>query len=202
MKGTLFIISAPSGTGKTTILKEIIGHIPRISFSVSHTTRQPRRGERDGVDYFFVDKESFTEMQERDDFLEWAEVHGNFYGTGKQSVTDQLNQGRDIVLDIDVQGAEQLRRSSIEAVFIFITPPSWQELEKRLTERGTDDKTTIALRLKNARKEMKDAGLYEYVIINDTVSEAADVLRAIILEKRCRNKRAPDGTPLNLPDLS
>ncbi len=202
MKGNLFIISAPSGTGKTTILKEIIGHIPRISFSVSHTTRPAREGEKDKVDYFFVSKESFIESRDHNDFLEWAEVHGNFYGTSKQTVMEQLEQGNDIVLDIDVQGARQLRSSSLEAIFIFITPPSWQELKKRLTGRGTDDQTTIDLRLKNARLEMKDAELYDYVIINDDISTAVDVLRAIIIEKRCKNRRAPNGTPLTLADLT
>lgn len=202
MKGTLFVISAPSGTGKTTILKEIVGSIQRISFSVSHTTRPSRKGEENGIDYFFVSKESFLELRDHNDFLEWAEVHGNFYGTSRKSVMEQLDRGNDIILDIDVQGARQLRNTALEAVFIFITPPSWQELEKRLAGRGTDKPETIDLRLKNARLEMQDIALYDYVIINDVVSEAVAILRAIITEKRTKKGRAPDGSPLILPDLS
>lgn len=201
MRGTLFIISAPSGTGKTTILKEIIATVPRVSFSVSYTTRPARDGEKNEIDYYFVSKEVFSEIRERNDFLEWAEVHGNFYGTRRQTVLEQLEQGNDIILDIDVQGAGQLRNAGLEAVFIFVVPPSRQELEKRLRERGTDNKATIDLRLKNARMEMEAAALYDYLIINDEVPKAVEILKAIIIEKRAMNRRAADGSPLVLPDM-
>jgi guanylate kinase len=201
VRGTLFIISAPSGTGKTTILKEIIATVPRVSFSVSYTTRPARDGEKNEIDYYFVSKEVFSEIRERNDFLEWAEVHGNFYGTRRQTVLEQLEQGNDIILDIDVQGAGQLRNAGLEAVFIFVVPPSRQELEKRLRERGTDNKATIDLRLKNARMEMEAAALYDYLIINDEVPKAVEILKAIIIEKRAMNRRAADGSPLVLPDM-
>ncbi len=198
-KGSLFVISAPSGTGKTTILKKIMAEVERLSFSVSHTTRQPRKDERDGVDYHFIDKSAFVGMQEQGDFLEWAEVHGNFYGTSQAEVEKQLAAGIDVILDIDVQGAQQVRDIAVDAVTVFIAPPSWEEQKKRLSSRGSDSAETIELRLINGRREMEDARLYQYLIINDTVDETADILRAIILARRSATRRSADGLALQIP---
>ena len=198
-KGNLFIISAPSGTGKTTILKKIIAAMERIAFSVSHTTRPPRAGEQEGVDYFFIDKESFAAMQQGDFFLEWAEVHGNLYGTSSGSVQEVMRQGVDIVLDIDVQGARQVREKlGDEGVFIFILPPSLQVLEQRLLYRATETESGIATRLANAKEEMKSIDGYDYIIINDTVDQAFEVLKAIIIAERSKHRRSLSGESLNL----
>lgn len=200
MRGNLIIISAPSGTGKTTILKRLFAQVKGVTFSVSHTTRSPRTGEKEGVDYYFVDQETFKQMRAANEFLEWAEVHDNFYGTSRREVDRHLVQGLDVFLDIDVQGARQVREAAGGECFsIFIIPPSWEEQERRLTGRGTDSPETIRLRLQNARKEMQDAGLYDYLIVNDTVEQAVDTLRAIIIAQRCRTRRNTDGLPLILP---
>ncbi|MFH7326358.1 guanylate kinase [Desulfurivibrio sp. C05AmB] len=196
-QGCLFVVSAPSGAGKTTLLKRILAATPRIGFSVSHTTRQPRRGERDGVDYHFVDRADFLRRREHGDFLEWAEVHGNFYGTSRQAVNRVLEQGGDVVLDIDVQGARQLKGlADIDPVFLFIAPPSAHVLEQRLRGRNTDDPQVIALRLENARREMVEAEWYDYLVVNDVLAQAEALLKAIISAERCRRRRLPDGTPL------
>lgn len=196
--GHLFIISAPSGAGKTTILKPILARIPSIAFSVSHTTRRPRPGEINGQDYFFVEVEQFGVMQRGGDFLEWAEVHGNFYGTSQGAVMAQLARGQDVILDIDVQGACQLRgRPGLDATFIFIAPPSLAELERRLTGRQTETAEALALRLQNASQELQAANLYDYIIVNDDLEQARAMLTAIILEKRAASRRGYDGKPIS-----
>ena len=196
--GHLFVISAPSGAGKTTILKPVLARIPAIGFSVSHTTRQPRPGEIDGKDYFFVDVDRFLVMRQDGDFLEWAEVHGNFYGTSQRAVMTQLERDRDVILDVDVQGARQLQaRKELDATFIFITPPSLAELERRLTGRQTETAETIALRLQNARQELQAAHLYDYIIVNDDLEQAKAMLTAVILEKRAAARRGYDGKPFS-----
>lgn len=195
--GCLFVVSAPSGAGKTTLLKRILAATARLGFSISHTTRPPRAGEREGVDYHFIDQDSFTEMRRRGDFLEAAEVHGNFYGTSRTAIEAALKQGDDIFLDIDVQGARQIRDlKEISTVFLFIAPPSPAVLEQRLRGRGTDDEDTIARRLDNARREMEEAAWYDYLVINDQLPAAEELLRAIIIAERCRRRRWPDGTAL------
>ncbi|MCK5227239.1 MAG: guanylate kinase, partial [Desulfobulbaceae bacterium] len=195
-RGSLFIISAPSGTGKSTIMKETMALVSGISFSVSHTTRKSRQGEVDGVDYTFVDRDTFCMMRDKGAFLEHAEVHGNFYGTSKETIEKFLDQGQDIILDIDVQGARQIRESAgVSASFIFIVPPSWEELQRRLTDRGTDSAETIALRLGNAQREMASVDQFDYVIVNDEVARAADTLRAIIIAKRSASRRLATGEP-------
>jgi guanylate kinase len=199
MKGNLIIISAPSGTGKTTILKKIMPRLQGLTFSVSHTTRSPRLGEEQGKDYQFVSKDAFLALRDQGGFLEWAKVHDNYYGTSKKEVTDRLNQGIDVFLDIDIQGARQVRKAAPDAISIFICPPSWQEQEKRLTGRGTDSPETIALRLKNAKAEMADVDNYDYVVINDDLDSAARMLEAIILAMRAKNRRHLSGAPLCLP---
>ncbi len=201
-KGQLFVISAPSGAGKTTVLKVVLATLPAIGFSVSHTTRPPRPGELEGRDYFFVSPDEFIRRRQQGDFLEWAEVHGNLYGTSRQAVTDRLAQGQDCVLDIDVQGARQLREHrDLNPVFVFIAPPSLAELERRLIGRQTESAATLALRLANARTELAALGLYDYVIVNDEVSQAQALLAALILERRARGRRGYDGRPLALEAL-
>ena len=201
-KGQLFVVSAPSGAGKTTVLKVVLATLPAIGFSVSHTTRPPRPGELEGRDYFFVSPDEFIRRRQQGDFLEWAEVHGNLYGTSRQAVTDRLAQGQDCVLDIDVQGARQLREHrDLNPVFVFIAPPSLAELERRLVGRQTESAATLALRLANARTELAALGLYDYVIVNDEVSQAQALLAALILERRARGRRGYDGRPLALEAL-
>ena len=200
--GHLFVISAPSGAGKTTILKTVLNRLPAVGFSVSHTTRRPRPGEIEGQDYFFVEVEQFQRLRQEGDFLEWAEVHGNFYGTSGRAVTSQLERGQDIILDIDVQGARQLKaRPELDATFIFIAPPSLAELERRLSGRRTDTAETIALRLGNAKMELQATNDYDYVIINDDLEEAKAMLTAIILEKRAAARRGYDGQALDLSGI-
>ena len=199
MNGRLFVISAPSGTGKTTLLRQVMAGIAGLAFSVSHTTRPPRDGEQAGIDYHFVSRQDFLDMRDRGSFLEWAFVHDNFYGTSLQEVHGRLGQGLDVILDIDVQGAAVVRRSTaLEASHIFIIPPGLQELERRLRGRGTESEEKLRTRLQNARKEMEAAREYQYLIVNDVLDEAAEVLRAIILAERAKAHRLPDGNPITL----
>jgi guanylate kinase len=196
--GKLFVISAPSGAGKTTMLKQVMSNLPGLVFSISHTTREPRQGEQDGVDYHFVSQSQFLDMIDRELFLEYAEVHDNFYGTSKDAIEMQLDDGLDVVLDIDVQGAAILRKKGQpEAIHIFISPPNLNELERRLRGRGTESEETIKLRLKNAAAEIKAAAEYEYLIINEKVDEAARLLASIILAERARAHRMPSGKKIS-----
>ncbi|EKD34486.1 MAG: hypothetical protein ACD_75C02318G0002 [uncultured bacterium] len=195
--GRLFVISAPSGAGKTTLLSRVMARIPGLVFSVSHTTRMPRPGERDGIDYHFIPQDEFLAMIDRGHFVEHAEVHGNLYGTSREAVKKQLEQGVDVILDIDVQGAAILRSSGqLDAAYIFIAPPSMTELEKRLRGRGTEIEERIQLRLHNARQELQAASQYEYLIINEDLADAAELLAAIILAERARAHRLPSGKPI------
>ena len=197
--GNLFIISAPSGTGKTTILKKIVAAMDNVAFSVSHTTRAPRPVEQDGIDYFFIDKDNFARMQQLGLFLEWAEVHGNLYGTSSYAIQEATEQGRDLLLDIDVQGARQVKKKlGHTGVFVFIAPPSLEELARRLAGRSTESEDVITTRLNNAREEMKSLNQYDYVIVNNTVTEAVEVLKSIIIAERSRKRRSLSGVPLKL----
>ena len=189
LKGLLIVISAPSGTGKTTLTHMLLKEFPDMEFSVSYTTRKPRPGEVNGKDYFFVDRETFEKMVEEGDFLEWAEVYGNLYGTSKSQVLKALNEGKDILLDIDTQGALQVKKNFPEAVLIFILPPSFKELERRLRSRGTDDEETIEKRLRIARKEVERAPLYDYIVVNDVLENAYEKLRSIVIAEKCKTER-------------
>ena len=189
LKGLLIVISAPSGTGKTTLTHMLLKEFPDMEFSVSYTTRKPRPGEVNGKDYFFVDRETFERMIEEGDFLEWAEVYGNLYGTSKSQVLKALNEGKDILLDIDTQGALQVKKNFPEAVLIFILPPSFKELERRLRSRGTDDEETIERRLKIARVEVERAPLYDYIVVNDRLEKAYEKLKSIVIAEKCRTER-------------
>lgn len=196
-RGSLFIVSAPSGAGKTTILQRLLAELPALRFSVSHTTRSPRSGERQGRDYHFVSRQQFEAMREGNIFLEWAEVHGNLYGTSRSAVEETLAEGVDVILDIDVQGARQVA-AKIESVSIFIAPPSREELRRRLALRGTDTEQTIDLRLENAGKEMEAATAYRHVVVNDSLEEAVDMCRAVVLATRSAGRRRYDASAIDL----
>jgi guanylate kinase len=183
-RGTLYTVSAPSGAGKTSLVKALIESTEAICVSVSHTTRTIRPGETDGVNYHFVDKDSFRQMMEQGAFLESAEVFGNFYGTSQQWVEDTLNSGQDVILEIDWQGAQQVRRLLPDTVGIFILPPSRQELHKRLTGRGQDDSAVIDARMQEAISEMTHYVEAQYVVINDDFDQALADFRGIILAQR------------------
>ncbi len=188
-KGLLIVISAPSGTGKTTLCHMLLKEFPNIKFSVSFTTRKPRPGEVNGKDYWFVTREEFLQKVKEGDFLEWAEVYGNLYGTSKSQVLKALNEGKDILLDIDTQGALQVKENFSDAVLIFILPPSLKELERRLRKRGTDPEEVIEKRLKVAREEIKRAKFYDYIVVNDILEVAYSKLKSIITAEKSRAKR-------------
>ena len=184
MSGHLFIVSAPSGAGKTTLVRLLLEKDPGIRVSISSTTRPPRTGENDGREYHFVDVQYFLEMVSRGDFLEWAEVHGNYYGTSRRWIEAEMTAGRDVLLEIDWQGAQQVRKAFPSAIGIFILPPSLEELKSRLSGRGTDSAETIARRIAAARDEMRHVDEFDYVIINDDLQQALDNLRSIVSASR------------------
>jgi guanylate kinase len=165
--------------GKGTLIKEMMRRYPRLKLSVSATTRKPRPGERNGVDYHFMDRETFREMIEQGRFLEWAVVHGSYYGTPEREVREMLDRGLDVVLEIDVQGARQVKNKVPEAVTVFILPPSLEVLEKRLRERGTEDERDLKRRLENAVKEKEERGFFDYEVVNDELSRAVQEVCAI-----------------------
>lgn len=185
-KGLLFIISAPSGAGKTSLFKKVIKKIENIKASVSHTTRSSRPNERDGVDYHFIKQEEFQDKIKRGEFIEWAEVHGNLYGTSVENLKIIQDSGLDLILVIDIQGAEKIRKAYKNAICIFILPPSVEILEDRLKERGSDSEEEIQRRLNRAKEEILYYKDYDYVIINADIDKATDELRSIIIAERCR----------------
>lgn len=187
--GILFVISAPSGAGKTTLCKEIIDIFPELRHSVSYTTRPPRTGEVDGKDYYFVSVEEFRRMVSAGEFAEWAEVHGNCYGTSLKVLEESRSAGIDLILDIDCQGAAQLKRNYSGGVFIFILPPDYTELRRRLSSRNLDPPEVVERRLRNAEGEVRESLWYDYAIINDLFSVAAEELKSVILAERCRTSR-------------
>ena len=187
-KGLIFVVSAPSGAGKTTLCKKVVELLPDIRHSISYTTRPPRVNEIDGVDYHFVSEEIFVKMVERDEFVEWAIVHGNRYGTAEKSLKRYEAEGIDIILDIDVQGAGQIRQKLKRGVYIFVLPPDPEELEKRLRGRGTDGDEVIKARLLNAREEIGRIVNYDYIIVNDLFEDAVESLKSIIAAERCRRE--------------
>ncbi len=185
-KGNLIVISAPSGSGKTSLANRALEEIPKLKFSVSHTTRKPRPGERDQVEYFFVSEKEFEEMIGKDTFLEHARVYGNYYGTSRAFVDEQLSVGYDVLLDLDVQGAAQVKKSYPEAVLVFVFPPSLEVLKTRLKNRGLDDPSIIDERLRIAKKEIRYYTDYQYVIINRKIEESLVELKSIIQVSGCR----------------
>jgi len=185
-KGKTFIICGPSGVGKGTVVSRLMEADPTLYFSVSATTRAPRAGEADGVHYHFLTRERFQEWIDAGDFLEHAQFVGNFYGTPRRYVDEAMDQGRDVLLDIEIQGAEQIHQKRPEAVRIYIAPPNWEELERRLTGRGTEDGEKIRSRLARGREEFAAARDFDYLVINDTVDHAVAEIRAIMTAEHCR----------------
>ena len=191
--GLCLVISAPSGAGKSTLVERLRAEFPHFAYSISCTTRAPRGEEKNGVDYHFLTREEFLTRRDAGYFAEWAEVHGNLYGTPKGPVEEHLQSGRDVLFDIDVQGALQVKSVFPQGLFVFIQPPSRQELERRLRGRGTDSDEAIAKRLGNALGELKQSGKFDYLIVNDDLDAAADELRALDVAGRTR--------PVNRPGL-
>jgi len=187
--GTLFVVSSPSGGGKGTIIRHVLEVVPNLSYSVSYTTRAPRLSEVNGREYFFVSRETFEEMTAAGEFLEWACVHGNLYGTAKSQIVEETRAGADIILEVDVQGAASVRQLLMDSVSIFILPPSYEVLRTRLIARGTDGPEELELRLHNAPEELKQYSSFDYVIINDEVNRAAGQLASIIYAERARCMR-------------
>lgn len=187
-KSLLFIVSAPSGAGKTSLCREVLSLLPDLHFSVSHTTRPPRQHERDGIDYYFVSPEEFKRMIESGQFVEWAEIYGNLYGTSRTSVEALKAKGVDIIFDIDHRGAKQIKTIYRDSITIFILPPSSQELEERLKQRGTDDASVITRRLTKAKEEMEQSSWYHYQIVNDDLTRAVEQLKEIITTERVKRK--------------
>ena len=186
MIGNLFIVAAPSGAGKTTLVRHLLENDKQIGVSISHTTRRPRPGEENGREYHFVDVPSFLERIGQGEFLEWAEVHGNYYGTSKRWIEDEMLAERDVLLEIDWQGAQQVRKVFPQAIGIFVLPPSMAILQDRLSGRGTDSEDVIARRIAAARDEMRHVDEFDYVIINDTLQQAVGDLQAIVRAARLR----------------
>lgn len=191
-KGFLMIVSGPAGTGKGTVCKELLNRNDNIKFSVSATTRKPRVGEEEGVNYHFIDEAKFKDMIHEKEFLEHAFVHTNYYGTPKQYVLDQIAKGEIVLLEIDVQGALQIKENYSEAVFIFLLPPTMEELKNRIVKRGTESEEDINRRFENAFKELDFVGEYDYFVINNEIDQAVDQIESIISAEQLRVKRHSD----------
>jgi guanylate kinase len=188
-EGVIFILSAPSGAGKTTMINRLTAVFPDIKLAVSYTTRGRRKGEVAGRDYHFVSEKKFAGMQARREFAEWAKVHGALYGTPRAALDRRIRRGRDVLLDIDVQGAKKIKQRYPQAVSIFLLPPSWRELEKRLALRGTDRRESIRKRLENARREIREIMRYDYFVVNREIREALEALKSIVIAERLRISR-------------
>ena len=188
-RGILFVVSSPSGGGKGTLIQRVLQQVPNLGYSVSFTTRAPRSGEVDGREYFFISTEQFEAMVAAGDFLEWATVHGKLYGTAREQVVREVSEGRDIILELDVQGAASVRDLMTDSVSIFILPPSFAILKQRLEARGTDSAAELDLRLRNAPVELKDYSAFQYVILNDELDRAVNQMSAIVHAERARLSR-------------
>ena len=185
--GMLFVLSAPSGAGKLTVLNKVRNQEPNLITTISATTRAPRNGEKHAVDYYFIDENEFTSYIKDDAFVEWANVHGNYYGTLKSELERCRRNGNDVLLEVDVQGMRSIKAQYPEMVSIFLMPPSLEELARRLRQRGTDTEETIALRLRNAEEEMSARDEFDYVVVNDKLDDAVDNLRSILAKERARS---------------
>ncbi|MBM4277915.1 MAG: guanylate kinase [Deltaproteobacteria bacterium] len=187
-RGLIFIISAPSGTGKTTLVRRVMEELPCLRFSVSYTTRPPRANEQEGVDYHFIPPDVFMEMIEKDQFWEWAEVLGHYYGTARVDLKALETEGVDLILDIDTQGAKKAKEKLDHAILIFLLPPSIDALKERLMGRGLDSLERIQFRLAHAKSDIEEAHWYDHIVINERIEEAAEKLKAIILSERCKKE--------------
>lgn len=192
-KGLLLVVSAPSGAGKTTLCRMAVDYFGDIRHSISYTTRTSRYGEKDGVDYHFIDKKRFQEMIENNEFLEWAEVHGNMYGTSIRDLKTLLAKGYDVALDIDVQGARQAKERMKKGKFIFVLPPSLAVCKERLRKRANNNREEIEKRLENAKMEIKEVRFYDYIIINDELDSAFEIFKSIIIAQRSRREHSLSG---------
>jgi guanylate kinase len=190
----VFIISAPSGSGKSTLVNEVRSTVPGLEFSISYTTRQPRGSEQNGREYFFVSREQFEKMVNNNEFLEHADVFGDYYGTARRFLDNARQEGKDLLLDIDVQGAEQIKRNLPDAISIFIMPPNRSELERRLRQRGQDSEEKIQRRLKAAKREIENYEKYDYILVNDRLEDSVDALKAVLLSERLKRSGREDGT--------
>ena len=189
-KGLLIIISGPSGAGKGTVCKGLMSmQLPELEVSVSATTRKPRTGELEGISYFFKEKEEFEQMINQNEFIEYAQVYDNYYGTPRSHVQEKLDNGKDVILEIDIQGAMQVKKNNPEGVFVFIMPPSFEELKNRITSRGTESQADIIKRLHEAYNEVRLSRNYDYIVINDDVQLAAEKVKSIITAEKCKLKR-------------
>jgi guanylate kinase len=192
-RGLLYIVSAPSGTGKTTLCKQIVQTVPNLWHSVSCTTRQPRPGEEHGREYFFVDDRTFQDMIERQEFVEWARVYGHWYGTPRRAIADKLDQGIDVLLEIDTQGATQIKKKFQDGIYIYILPPSLKALKIRLQMRAGDSEEEIARRLKKAREEVWSYREYYYIVRNDDLKQSLKELESIFIAERIKTTRLDIG---------
>jgi len=191
-KGLIVVISAPAGAGKTTLCKRLLQSAPSFISSVSFTTRSPRRQEIEGVDYYFVSKEEFEKLIEKDAFVEWAEVHGHLYGTSKEFLEKNIEAGKDVVLEVDVKGGRKIKEKYPQAILIFVLPPSWEELEKRLHKRATEDEKSIKKRLETAKEEIKYLPFYDYFLVNDDINTTTENLLLIIEAERHKISRVSE----------
>ena len=188
IKGRIFVISGPSGVGKGTVVGEVLKNVDNIYLSVSVTTRKMREGEKEGVNYFFKTKKEFQAMIDSEQFLEWAEFAGDFYGSPKFNINNYLSCGKDVILEIEIQGAKQIKEKCPDSVLIFLAPPSFEVLEERLIKRQTESIDKVKIRLKKAKEEMSETKLFHYVVVNDDLKEAVDNVTGIICAERCRIK--------------
>lgn len=202
MKGQVFVFSAPSGTGKSTIAEALIERMDGLAYSISHTSRLPRGDEKNNIDYHFVDRNTFEDMTRQDAFLEWAEVHGNLYGTTLDTVQKQISSGWDVLMDIDVQGGRNVRKQIPDSILIFLLPPSLETLHKRLIHRGTDDGQVIKERMAQATLEIGNCSWYDYIVVNDDLEKAIFEVRAIITSARCRSSRKMDWVSDRFPAVT
>lgn len=186
MGGCIYVVSGPSGAGKSTIIDRVRRRVKGLGFSISHTTRRPRGAEQDGVEYRFVARERFEEMIEQEAFVEWARVYEDYYGTSLEEIRSKTSQGLDVIMDLDVQGAANIRRRMKESVLVFVLPPSTEALERRLRERGTDDPSVVTARMEKAAREISTCSRYDYLIVNERLEQAVEEMAAVILAERCR----------------